>query len=103
MASDWLLPDGDAGARLRCYVQPRAFRNGVAGVHDGALKIALTAPPVDGAANAALIAFLAGLFDLPKSAVRIAAGQTGRRKTVALKLSSDAVRGVLAEKQIAEE
>jgi len=51
-------------------------------MEDGALKIRLTAPPVDGAANAALIAFLASLFNVPKRAVTIISGERGRNKRV---------------------
>lgn len=80
--------EGGRGCRLRCYIQPRASRNAVAGWHDHALKIALTAPPVEGAANAALIAFLADFFGIPKSAVKLVAGQASRRKTVELAMVS---------------
>lgn len=50
----------------------------------GALKVALTAPPVDGRANQACAEFLAELFDLPKSAVTIVSGERGRKKIVRL-------------------
>ena len=95
MDGDFCRADG-AGTRLACYIQPRASRNAAAGLHDGALKIALTAPPVDGAANAALTAFLAECFHLPKSGVRIVSGLTGRRKTVYLALAPEAVREMVA-------
>jgi uncharacterized protein len=54
----------------------------VVGVHDGRIKIRLTAPPVEGAANEALIGFLAGTLDVSRSALVLVAGHTGRRKTV---------------------
>jgi hypothetical protein len=73
-----------AGLAFRVHVQPRSSRNQVVGVHGDALKVKLTAPPVEGAANAACIAFLADALDLPKSALSIVAGLTGRRKTVAI-------------------
>ena len=98
-----MTPDGEllradgAGTRLACYVQPRASRNAVTGIHDHALKVALTAPPVDGAANAALTAFLAECFHLPKSGVRVASGLTGRRKTVYLALVPEAVQKAVTE------
>lgn len=95
MEAELLRADGE-GTRLACHIQPRASRNAVAGLHDGALKIALTAPPVDGAANAALTAFLADSFHLPKSGVRIVSGLTGRRKTVYLALAPEAVREIVA-------
>lgn len=63
-------------------VAPRASRAAILGVHDGALKIALTAPPVDGEANAALVAFLAKALGVPKSAVVIVRGERGRSKTL---------------------
>ncbi|MBM0107251.1 DUF167 domain-containing protein [Steroidobacter sp. S1-65] len=69
-------------ARLNVYVQPRASKTAVVGMHDGCIKIRLAAPPVDGAANAALIEFVAEQLDVAKSRVRITAGLTSRRKTV---------------------
>ena len=74
-------------------VQPRASRDAIAGTHDGALKVALTAPPVDGEANAALIAFLAKFLGVPKRDVEITQGSTGRQKVVAVRgLTLAAVR-----------
>jgi uncharacterized protein (TIGR00251 family) len=69
-------------ARINVYVQPRASKTAVAGMHDGCVKIRLAAPPVDGAANAALIEFVADQLGIAKSRVRITAGLTSRRKTV---------------------
>ena len=63
-------------------MQPRASRTVVAGEHDGAIKIRLAAPPVDGAANAALVEFIAERLDIAKSRVRVAAGHTSRRKVI---------------------
>lgn len=71
-----------ASVRITVYVQPRASKTEVAGVHGDALKIRLTAPPVDNAANTALIDFVAGKLGIPKSNIRIAAGATSRRKVV---------------------
>lgn len=69
-------------ARINVYVQPRASKTVVAGMHDGCIKIRLAAPPVDGAANSALIEFVAEQLGIAKSRVRITAGLTSRRKTV---------------------
>ncbi|MBI4500379.1 MAG: DUF167 domain-containing protein [Gemmatimonadetes bacterium] len=69
-------------ARLVIWVQPRASRTEVAGMHGDAVKIRLAAPPVDGAANEELIRLLADKLGVPRSAVSIAAGRSGRRKTV---------------------
>jgi uncharacterized protein (TIGR00251 family) len=63
-------------------VQPRASRAKLGPAHDGRLKVAVTSPPVDGEANAAVIELLARTLGVTRSAVEIAAGQTGRRKTV---------------------
>lgn len=74
-------------------VQPRASREGVAGVVGDRLKIRLTAPPVDGEANSALVAFVARVLALPRSHVVIVRGETGRRKTLrVVGAAADAVR-----------
>jgi uncharacterized protein len=70
------------GVRFEVQVAPRASREAILGEHDGALKIALTAPPVDGEANAALIAFLAKKLGVPKRDVAIASGGASKRKTL---------------------
>ncbi|HEV8303654.1 MAG TPA: DUF167 domain-containing protein [Gemmatimonadales bacterium] len=64
------------------HVVPRARESAVAGRHGDALKIRLAAPPVDGAANTELVRFLAKRLGVPQGAVAIAAGRSGRRKTV---------------------
>jgi len=69
---------------LRVQVQPRARRNEFAGRHGEAFKIRLTAPPVDGQANAALVAFLAEAFDVPRHQVALLHGQTGRHKLLGI-------------------
>ncbi len=63
-------------------VQPRAKKNAVIGELGDALKLALTAPPVDGRANEACIEFFANLLDVPRSSVTIASGETSRRKII---------------------
>jgi uncharacterized protein len=65
-------------------VQPRASRDEVCGVMDGALKIRLTAPAVENRANEALQEFLAALLKTPKSAVRILSGERSRTKRIAI-------------------
>ena len=67
---------------MEILVQPRSSRTRSVGEHDGRLKIQLAAPPVDGEANAALVAFLAEELDVRKADVAIVRGETGRRKTV---------------------
>lgn len=70
------------GITVSVYVAPRASVNKVAGAHDGAVKIALTAPPVEGAANKALVEFLAKALGVPKGSVSLMSGETSRRKVV---------------------
>lgn len=69
-------------ARIEVYVQPRASKTEVAGLHDGRLKIRLAAPPIDGAANAELVRFIAERVGAPKSRVRVVKGEASRRKLV---------------------
>lgn len=73
--------DGD-GIVLSLHVQPRSSRNEVCGVHGDALKVRLTSPPVDGAANKLCREFLAELFKVPKSAIDIVSGEASRHKRV---------------------
>ena len=70
------------GIILNLHIQPRASRNGVCGIQANALKVRLTSPPVDGAANKLCREFLADLLDVPKSAVEIISGETSRHKRV---------------------
>jgi uncharacterized protein len=69
---------------MRVRVQPRSSRDTVERVRDGALVVRLTAPPVDGKANAALARLLGSLLDVPPSAVRVARGASGRDKLVCI-------------------
>lgn len=68
--------------RVTVRVQPKASRNACTVDAEGRVRIALTAPPVDGAANDALVAFAAGVLDVPKRCVRIVAGEKSRDKTI---------------------
>lgn len=84
--------------RLTVQVQPRARSNGIVGRHGNALKVRLTAPPVDGAANEALVILLAGTFGIHRRAVTIVSGAGSRRKVVELEgVSLDRVRSVGGE------
>jgi len=73
---------GGARARITVKVQPRAKATRVAGRMENAYRLQLAAPPVDGKANEACMAFLADLAGVPKSLVRIVSGATGRMKVV---------------------
>jgi uncharacterized protein (TIGR00251 family) len=85
-----MVRDTAQGAQFALRVQPRASRNAVVGLMGDAVKLALTAPPVDGKANAAVVEYLAELLRVSKSSVTIVSGETGRNKLIA-------VRGVTAE------
>jgi uncharacterized protein (TIGR00251 family) len=76
------------GVILRIHLQPRAARNRLVGLHGGAVKISLTAPPVDGTANAALVDFLAALLHVPRSSVTLLGGATSREKRVQVKTAT---------------
>jgi uncharacterized protein (TIGR00251 family) len=85
-----------AGVRLWVRVQPRASSNGIAGAHGDALKVRLTAPPVNGAANEALVDLLSSTFGIPARAVPLVAGSGSRTKIVELEgVTEDRVRRLL--------
>jgi uncharacterized protein len=72
----------EGGVTLRLRVQPRAARDHVGGVRDGALVVRVTAPPVDGSANEAVVKLLARRLDRPPSSITLLRGASGRDKTV---------------------
>ena len=76
------IRDTDRGATFAIRVQPRASRNAIAGEMGDALKLALTAPPVEGKANEACVEFLANLLKVPRSSVTIASGESSRNKVI---------------------
>ena len=79
-----LRRDRSGAVLLDIVVTPRASRDALLGERDGALRIAVTAPPVEGAANKAICALVAKALGVPKSAVELAHGQKGRRKTLSV-------------------
>jgi uncharacterized protein len=87
------IHDTPAGATFTVKVHPRAKKNAITGALGDALKLALSAPPVDGRANEACIEFFASLLKVPRSSVTIASGETSRRKVIRVAgLSADEVR-----------
>jgi uncharacterized protein (TIGR00251 family) len=89
------MPDGTL--LLNLHVLPRASRNELAGLHGDALKLRLTTPPVEGRANQAVLAFLAKLLHLPKSALAIKSGRQSREKQVLISgCSEEQARAALA-------
>jgi len=71
-----------SGLEVRLHVQPRAKHPGISGIHNGALKVKVAAPPVDDAANRAIVEYFARLLGLPKSGIRIVSGLKSRDKTL---------------------
>lgn len=76
------LKETASGVTFAVKVQPRARKNAVTGNVGDALKLALTAPPIEGRANQAAIEVLADFFDIPRSSITIASGETSRLKIV---------------------
>jgi uncharacterized protein (TIGR00251 family) len=76
------IREDDQGLIFKVLVQPRSSKNEISGHHDDALKVRLTAPPVDGSANKMCIAYLAKRLGVAKSTLDIISGQSSRRKTV---------------------
>lgn len=70
------------GLVLRLYIQPKASRDSIIGLHGDELKVAITAPPIDGKANAHLVKYLAKQFRVAKSQVLVEKGELGRHKQV---------------------
>jgi uncharacterized protein (TIGR00251 family) len=78
--------------RIAVRVQPRSSRDRVVGVHGASIKVQVTAPPVEGAANAAVVEVLAGWLHVPRRSVSVAHGQTGRDKTIEIDVDGEAER-----------
>ncbi len=76
------IRETEAGLFFKIYVQPRASQNTVAGIHGNAIKLRLTAPPVDGAANKMCLQFLSKQLKVPRSALQIESGHNSRSKTI---------------------
>jgi uncharacterized protein (TIGR00251 family) len=76
------IRDTPAGATFQVKVHPRARQNRITGAVGNALKLALTAPPVEGRANEACVAFLAEFLNVARSSVTIAAGESSRQKLI---------------------
>ena len=86
------------GVRLKVRLQPRAAASAIAGVHGDALKVRVSAPPVDGAANEMLVKLLAATFGVPARSIAIVSGLASRSKIVELTgVSESAVRRIAGE------
>jgi uncharacterized protein (TIGR00251 family) len=93
----WLSPGADGGSELTLHVQPGAARSELAGLHGDALKLRIAARAVEGAANAAVIEFVAGLLSLPKREVRLLRGEKSRHKTLWVALDSERVQSRIGD------
>ena len=90
------IRDSPEGAVLTVHVQPKSARTEYVGVQGDALKFCVAAPPVEGAANAELCRYLAGLFGLSQVEVVVRSGQAARRKRILLKrVLAERVRDIL--------
>jgi len=92
---DWYTWQGN-DLLIDVHIQPRARQDEICGVHGDALKIRITAPPVDGKANAHLIAFMAKQCQLAKSAITVISGLSSRHKRLRLQLKKPILPTVLA-------
>ena len=93
-----VIRNSPTGVSFAVKVHPRAKKNAITGKVGDALKVVLTAPPVDGKANDACIEFFASLLNVPRSSVTIAAGQASRNKVIRVAgLTSQQVRERLGD------
>jgi uncharacterized protein len=81
-SADWGIREAGAGLEVPLHVQPRARLTRIDGFHDGALKVKISAPPVDDAANRAILDFFSRLLRLPKSRICIISGEKSRKKVL---------------------
>jgi uncharacterized protein len=76
------IHESSTGVTFAVKVHPRAKKNAITGELGDALKVSLTAPPVENRANDACVEFFAGVLEVPRSSVTIASGETSRKKTI---------------------
>jgi hypothetical protein len=86
----------EAGTRIRVRLTPRSSRDAVLGLEAGVYRVKLTAPPVEGKANKALVSFLSKLLRVPKGALAIVSGERSREKTLSVQgMTAEEVRKAL--------
>ena len=88
MTASWIR-ESSAGIEIFLHCQPGAKKTEVQGIHGDRLKVRLAAPPIDGKANEALIAWLSKSLGIPKSHIQLTHGETGRQKRVLIQGSSN--------------
>lgn len=89
------LEQKGADVQLRVFIQPKSSRNEIIGIHNNALKIKITAPPVEDEANSCVIEFLSEVFRIPKRDIQIVKGQTSRNKVVHIRNQTVAAAGTV--------
>lgn len=82
--TDFGITETSKGIDISVYVTPRSSANSIAGARGDELKVTLAAPPVEGAANRALLEYLAKRLGIPRNAVRLLSGETSRHKVVSV-------------------
>lgn len=82
------IEENESGITFKVFVQPKSSRNAVVGLYGDALKVKLTAPPVEGAANDLCIRFFSKLLSVPKSAIEIQYGHASRTKILRINCAS---------------
>ncbi len=94
----YLKAEKGGDTTVSIHVQPKSSRNRVAGLHGDRLKICITAPPVDGKANTAVVNFMAKLFNVPKSSVSIKSGHQSRSKVLLIRgVPTDSIKGIIEQ------
>lgn len=91
------VSDRDGACRFSVRVKPRASKTAVLGVKEDALEVSVSAPPVDGEANAELVAALAKVLGVPKRDVSVVSGESSRSKIIEVRRDAASVRARLAE------
>ena len=92
----YLINKGSHQIILNLYVQPKSSRTRITGLHDGAIKLSITAPPVEGKANTQVTTLIAKLFKIPKSAVTLLSGHQGRHKRIGITgINQDQIQQIL--------
>jgi uncharacterized protein (TIGR00251 family) len=79
------ITENEQGLIFKIFVQPRSSKNEIKGLHGDALKVRLTAPPVDGAANKMCVKFLSKCFEISKSNIEVVSGLSSRTKRICIK------------------
>lgn len=79
-----MISEIPGGIKVRLYIQPQSSKNQIIGLHDGALKVKIQAPPIEGKANDEIIYFFSKLLKIPKSQLEILKGDLSRHKTLAI-------------------